>query len=71
MEEKEEKHVEFVGGPLDGQTLPIAVLDDGRLPPVQMVAYAPLEDPARYELVMGVDAEGRDTGVRVYVCKGV
>lgn len=66
----EEKHVEFVGGPLDGQTLPIAVLDDGRLPPVQMAPRGPLQDPARYELVMGVDAEGKDTGVRVYTFKG-
>lgn len=66
----EEKHVRFVGGPADGQVVPVGLLDDGRLPPVQMVAYAPLEDPARYELEVGVDAEGRDTGVRVYVCKG-
>ena len=67
----EEKHVLLVGGPADGQVVPVALLDDGRLPPVQMVAYAPLEDPARYELEVGVDAEGRDTGVRVYTYKGV
>lgn len=66
----EEKHVQLVGGPADGQVVPVALLDDGRLPPVQMVAYAPLEDPARYELEVGVDAEGRDTGMRVYTYKG-
>lgn len=66
----EEKRVKFVGGPADGQVVPVAVLDDGRLPPVQMVLRGPLEDPARYALEMGVDAAGRDTGVRVYTFKG-
>lgn len=62
------KTIRFQGGPVDGQTDDVE-LEDGRVPVERRVARA--DGVHSYELRAGVDADGADTGERVYVHKGV